>query len=170
MNNNCDFPQMPQNPVGNVEVDKITQLEYPLHSNKTVEGGKVAPTIYGDTITKNGKELKAPTIIVSSDKPIYEKAVMFNGIKGLRKKAKEWADGYYDFLQYNTKDTPSLAINELGLVGASFIPYDPIKSYAPPSAGTSEDSCLQLEVVYFSIKQLKKPNGKLWLINLWMGF
>lgn len=88
MNNNCDFPQMPQSTVGNVEVDKITQLEYPLHSNKSVEGGKVEPTIYGDTITKNGKELKAPTILVSSDKPIYEKAVMFNGINGLREKLK----------------------------------------------------------------------------------
>lgn len=160
MNNNCDFPQMPQNPVGNVEVDKITQLEYPLHSNKTVEGGKVAPTIYGDTITKNGKELKAPTIIVSSDKPIYEKAVMFNGIKGLRKKAKEWADGYYDFLQYNTKDTPSLAINSLGLVGASFIPYDPIVSYAPPSAGTSEGQLLTIRGCLLQYKATKEAKWK----------
>lgn len=159
MNNNCDFPQMPQSAVGNVEVDKITQLEYPLHSNKSVEGGKVAPTIYGDTITKNGKELKAPTILVSSDKPIYEKAVMFNGINGLREKAKEWADGYYNFLQHNTKSTPPLAINEIGLVGGSFIPDDPITTYTPPSTGTSE---AQLLTIRGCLLQYKATNEAKW--------
>lgn len=160
MNNNCDFPQMPQKPVGNVEVDKITQLEYPLHSSKAVDGGKVEPTIYGDTITKNGRELKAPTTIVSSDKPIYEKAVMFNGIKGLRAKAKEWADGYYNFLIHNTKSEPPLAINELGLVGGSFIPDDPITTYTPPSAGTSEAQLLTIRGCLLQYKATKEAKWK----------
>lgn len=159
MNNNCDFPQMPQSTVGNVEVDKITQLEYPLHSNKSVEGGKVEPTIYGDTITKNGRELKAPTILVSSDKPIYEKAVMFDGINGLREKAKEWADGYYNFLQHNTKSTPPLAINEVGLVGGSFIQDDPITSYTPPYTSTSE---AQLLTIRGCLLQYKATNEAKW--------
>lgn len=57
-------------------------------------------------------------------------------------KLKLWADEYLAFFEHNTKVNGKLSVNELGLVGGSFIPDNFEWSYTPPTTSTSEAQTL----------------------------
>ncbi len=57
-------------------------------------------------------------------------------------KFKLWADEYLAFFEHNTKVNGKLSVNELGLVGGSFIQDNPKWSYTPPNTSTSEAQTL----------------------------
>lgn len=71
-----------------------------------------------------------------------------------------WINGYLKFLNYNTRDTGSLAINSLGLVGGSFVTDDPNTAYQPPTATSSE---AQLLVIRGCLDCYKLTGNKQWL-------
>ena len=75
-------------------------------------------------------------------------------------KFKNWSDSYYQFMEHNTKTTGNLAINDLGLVGGSFVPDNPLWSYTPPTTGTSEAQLLTIRGV---LQQYLATNEKKWL-------
>lgn len=57
-------------------------------------------------------------------------------------KFKLWADEYLAFFEHNTKVNGKLSVNELGLVGGSFIQDNPKWSYTPPNTSSSEAQIL----------------------------
>lgn len=129
---------------GQLNIDEGEILQYPLYTSLAHENGAVRPEIFGSTIQKNGRTFYTPLEIVSSHYPMYDRAVSIDSLETLQTKAKEWSDGYFDFLQHNTSDVEPIAINGMGLVGASYITDDPHTSYTPPTTGTSEGQLLVL--------------------------
>lgn len=57
-------------------------------------------------------------------------------------KFKLWAEEYLAFFEHNTQVNGKLSVNELGLVGGSFIQDNPKWSYTPPNTSSSEAQIL----------------------------
>ncbi|RKN74993.1 DUF2612 domain-containing protein [Paenibacillus ginsengarvi] len=86
---------------------------------------------------------------------------------------KKWADDYYAYLEYNTKDVGNMAINTLGLVGGSFVIDSPITSYTPPTTGTSEAQLLVIRGLlrnYMASKEAKWLNKARFLMDALLNY
>lgn len=105
------------------------------------------------------EEVRRLIYLATSFYPDYDRAVAFDSLQSFVDKSKEWSDGYLEFLKHNTTDTAPLAINSLGLIGGSFVIDDPIKTYTPPTTGTSE---AQLLVLRGLLKQYIATNDEKW--------
>ncbi|MEB6213505.1 phage tail protein [Enterococcus casseliflavus] len=146
-----------ESPSATITVDEAT---YPLYTNKAQDNGAVQPIIYGNTVRDNENLLSVPTEIVSSYYPEQDSEVDINDSNNVKVLAKKWADEYLEYLLHNTTDEEPLAINSLGLVGASYITDNPLWSYTPPTTSTSE---AQILVIRGLLKNYTATSEQKWL-------
>lgn len=165
-------PAISQDDLNKVISENITTIDdemYPLFTDKAHNNSVVHPTIYGksenyanlsEDSPHEGRLISVPLEIVSSKE--YNQEDLLSNYNNVKTLTKKWADDYLLFLDHNTKDTGNIAINSLGLVGGSFVTDDPITTYTPPTAGTSEG---QLLVIRGLLRNYIQTRDQKWLIK-----